>query len=63
VSTINGVFFSLFSLSPDVTFLPEGLIIGIRNFAWGLNSHKKISFGVKKILGFFSEKKQVLRIA
>jgi hypothetical protein len=47
VSTINGVFLSLFSLSlfslsPDVSFLREGVIIGVQNFAWGFNAHKKI---------------------
>jgi hypothetical protein len=40
VSTINGVFFSIFSLSPD-TFLPEGVIVGFRNPACGFNSQKK----------------------
>ena len=42
VSTINGViFFSLFSLSlRRVTFLPEGVIVGFQNFAWGFNSQK-----------------------
>jgi hypothetical protein len=46
VSTINGVFFSI---SP--AFLPEGVIVGVLNFAWGFNSQKKISFGVKTNLG------------
>ena len=37
--------FSLFSLfllssSPLVTFLPEGIIIGFCNFAWGFKSKK-----------------------
>ena len=41
-STINGVIlsslFSLLSLSlRRVTFLPEGVIIGFQNFAWGFN--------------------------
>ena len=46
VSTINGVIFSslsllsLFSLR-RVTFLPEGVIVGFQNFAWGFNSQKK----------------------
>ena len=41
VSTINGVIF-LSSLSlRRVTFLPEGVIVGFRNFAWGFNSQKK----------------------
>ena len=30
-------------LSAPVTFLPEGVIIGVRNFAWGFKSHKQIS--------------------
>jgi hypothetical protein len=33
--------FSLLSFFGRVTFLPEGLIIGFRNFAWGFNSQKK----------------------
>ena len=34
-------FFSLSSLSADVTFLPEGVIVGFRNFAWGFHSQTK----------------------
>jgi hypothetical protein len=44
VSTIDG-FSSLLS-SPSLTFLPEGVIVGFLNFAWGFNSQK--IFGVKK---------------
>ena len=42
VSTINGVIFSSFSLSSlrQVTFLPQGVIVGFQNFAWGFNSQK-----------------------
>ena len=28
-------------LSPPHTVLPEGIIVGLRNFAWGFKSHKK----------------------
>jgi hypothetical protein len=38
---------AFFSLSPDVTFLPEGVIVGFRNFAWSFNS-QKIKFGVRE---------------
>ena len=44
-------FFSLLSslsLSPDVTFLPERVIVGVRNFAWGFNSQKNKIWGQKK---------------
>ena len=44
VSTINGVIFlslSLLSSLRRVTFLPEGVIVGFQNFAWGFNSQKK----------------------
>ena len=54
VSTINGVIFSsIFSLSSlrQVTFLPEGVIVGFQNFAWGFNSQKKIRFGAKIYVG------------
>ena len=43
---LTALFFSL--LSPAHTFLPEGVIIGFRNFAWGLNSQKK-DLGRKQI--------------
>ena len=33
-------FFSIL-LSEVVTFLPEGVIVGFRNFAWGLSHNKK----------------------
>jgi hypothetical protein len=29
-----------FSSLHQVTFLPEGVIVGFTNFAWGFNSHK-----------------------
>ena len=32
---------ALFSLSLYLTFLPVGVIVGFRNFAWGFNSQKK----------------------
>jgi hypothetical protein len=43
-------FFSPFFLfsSEVVTFLPEWVIVGFQNFAWGLKSQKKIRFGVIK---------------
>jgi hypothetical protein len=37
VCTINGVFLSFF-LSAPVTFLPEGVTVGLQNFAWGFYS-------------------------
>ena len=43
---LTALFFSLSSLR-RVTFLPEGVIVGFRNFAWGFNSQKK-RFGVEK---------------
>ena len=58
MSTINGVFFSLLR---RVTFLPEWVIVGFRNFAWGLKSQKNKIWGKKKLgdpsaLGGFREK-------
>ena len=44
-------FFSLsffLSLSPTLTFLQEGVIVGFQNFEWGLKS-QKIRFGLKNI--------------
>jgi hypothetical protein len=41
VADYNWRFSSLSLLSPDVAFLPEGVIVGFRNFAWGFNSQKK----------------------
>jgi hypothetical protein len=38
-----------FSSSLPHTFLPEGVIVGFQNFAWGFKSQKKIRFGVKNI--------------
>jgi hypothetical protein len=38
----NNVFSSFFLLlSGNVTFLPEGVNVGFRNFAWAFNSQKK----------------------
>ena len=37
---LTALFFSLLSLR-WVIFLPEGVIVGFRNFAWGFNSPKK----------------------
>jgi hypothetical protein len=51
VSTINDVFFSLLSSSPDVTFLPEGVIVGFRNFAWDFKSQLNPIWGEKKNWG------------
>jgi hypothetical protein len=49
VSTINTVFFFFFfSLSAPITFLPEWVIVGVRNFAWGFNSQKNKIWGGKK---------------
>ena len=70
MSTINGVFsLSFFSLSSEVvTFLPEGVIVGFPNFAWGFESQKNKIWGKTKFggpppapggsifVGFFSEK-------
>ena len=50
MSTINSVFF-LSLLSPLVTFLPEGVIIGFRNFAWGLSHKKRSIWGELKFEG------------
>ena len=41
VSTIFGIIFLLFFLSVAHTFLPEGVILGLWNFALGFKSHKK----------------------
>jgi hypothetical protein len=49
--------FLFLSLSRRVTFLPEGVIIGFRNFEWGFKSQKKIRFGVKKKFGKKEKKK------
>jgi hypothetical protein len=60
VFAINGVFSSLSLalslsllslLSPDVTVLPEGVIVGFRNFAWGFNSQKNKIWGENKFGG------------
>ena len=40
-----------FSLSPCVTFLPEGVIVGFWNFVWGLRSQEKQDLGWTKIWG------------
>ena len=51
--TLLFVFFSFFlssSSSDQVTFLPEGFVIGFRNFAQGFNSQKKM-FELNKFLG------------
>ena len=50
VSTINGAIFSSLSLRL-VTFLPEEVIVGFQNFAWGFNSQKNKIWGGKKIWG------------
>jgi hypothetical protein len=34
---------AFFLLSPAITFLPEGLIVGFQNFAWGINSQIELS--------------------
>jgi hypothetical protein len=41
----------LIFLSAQVTFLPEGVIVGFQNFALGCKSQKKIRFGMKTNLG------------
>ena len=71
MSPINGVFSSsyLFSsfllLSACVTFLPEEVIVGFRNFAWGFKSQQKI-VGKKKLgdqfLGFFVKDEKCLEL-
>ena len=43
-------FFLFLFLSVPHTFLPEGLIVGFQNFAWGFNSHTK-KMGWKIIRG------------
>jgi hypothetical protein len=57
------VFFLL--LSACVTFLPEEVIVGFRNFAWGFKSQKKI-VGKKKLgdqfLGFFVKDEKCLEL-
>ena len=42
-------FFLSFFLSPTLTFLQEGFIVGFRNFAWGFMSQKNTSWRKKKI--------------
>jgi hypothetical protein len=59
VSTINGVFFSFSQLSTNITFLPEGVIVGFWNFAWGFNSQKK-DLGWNKFI--FGKNKKYLRL-
>jgi hypothetical protein len=61
-------FLSLLS-SPDVTFLPEGVVVGFRTFAWGFDSQKNKIWVERKnlvdppvpgrvdFLGFFQKKK------
>ena len=44
-----GFFFFLSSAS--LTFRPEGVIVGFRNFAWGFMSQTKQKIGVKQYLG------------
>ena len=41
----------VFSLSPAVSFLLEGVIVGFGNFALGYKSHKKIKIGVNTNFG------------
>jgi hypothetical protein len=40
-------FFSLSSAA--VSFLPEGVMVGVQNFAWGFKSHKKYDLALKNI--------------
>jgi hypothetical protein len=62
---INATVFFSFFLSPTFTFLPEGVIVGFRNFARGLKS-QKIRFGVNEIapapggVNFFWKKEKCL---
>ena len=51
MSTINAVFISLFLSYAAITFLPEGFIVGVWNFAWGLNSQKNKIWGEQKFRG------------
>jgi hypothetical protein len=44
-------FFLLLLLSAPVTFLPEAVIVGFQNFAWGFYSKKKNKIWGKKIGG------------
>jgi hypothetical protein len=52
-------------LSACVTFLPEEVIVGFRNFAWGFKSQKKI-VGKQKLgdqfLGFFVKDEKCLEL-
>ena len=38
---LTAFFLSFFFSSPTLTFLPEGVIVGFQNFAWGFKSQKK----------------------
>jgi hypothetical protein len=48
---LTAFFLSPFSLFYRVTFIPEWVIRGFRNFAWGLKAHKKSDLGYKTIGG------------
>jgi hypothetical protein len=60
--------FFLSLLSPDVSFLQEGVILGVWHFSWGFNSQKKFfwgetSLGVDFFRVFFLKKWKGLLIA
>ena len=46
-----GISLSFFLSSEVVTFPPEGVIVGFRNFVWGFKSQKNKIWGKQKIGG------------
>ena len=42
-------YFSSFLSSPPHNFLPEGVVLGLQNFAWSFKSHKNKIWGQKKL--------------